>query len=130
MISEECMTDVPSHSRRTRKTRRVLATASLAFLALIAGLTAQADDLPAAQRGARYAFLVGASSYLYGSQVGLADLKYSDDDAVAFGDALVDLGWPVANADGVVQGEAGAGVRSRIVAPADETGNPRTLAPG
>jgi hypothetical protein len=83
---------------------------------------AAAEDAPGASHAPRYAFLVGASSYLYGSQVGLADLKYADDDALAFGEALVELGWPAANVDVVVQGEAGSGVRSRIVAPPTRQG--------
>jgi formylglycine-generating enzyme required for sulfatase activity len=80
-------------------------------------------DLGAEPQGRRYAFLVGASSYLFGSQVGLADLKYADDDALAFAGALTDLGWPLADVEIVVQGErAAAGVASRITAPPTRAG--------
>jgi hypothetical protein len=72
--------------------------------------------------GPLYAFLVGASEYMYGRQLGLADLNYADDDAVKFGEALLDLGWSSDKIDLLVQDGTSAGPEAsrlarRVVGP-------------
>jgi formylglycine-generating enzyme required for sulfatase activity len=100
----------------------VLRACAIAALAgLVASGSARADD-PPGEVAPRYAFLVGAASYLYGSQVGLADLKYADDDAVAFGEALVGLGWAKENVDVLVQGRPSGTLAGRVVAPPTREG--------
>jgi formylglycine-generating enzyme required for sulfatase activity len=99
----------------------LLACAVAALAGLVASGSARAED-PPGEAAPRYAFLVGAASYLYGGQVGLADLKYADDDALAFGEALVGLGWAKENVDVVVQGRPSGALAGRVVAPPTREG--------
>jgi formylglycine-generating enzyme required for sulfatase activity/uncharacterized caspase-like protein len=93
---------------------RRLTRLALAAVCVLGAAPLRSDAAPS---GRRYAFLVGASEYLFGQQVGLANLKYADDDALAFGQALVDLGWPAEDVEVLTQAERGSGILARVVGP-------------